>query len=604
MDCRTFRDRLTAYVDGELTDAEAREMDEHADACDGCGQEREAVRHETALLEDAYTHHEAPADLHLNVMRAIDAADELPVSTPERPRSRWTAAIPALAAAAVLVACIGAWVALGPKRAQPPMTVQSDGTLYWASDVDGAPEILYERAQSAPARERPAEARPGPGVVLVSYDGQPLRQSEPTFMVDELADAGSASPDGVTAMNEVLGRPQALSIQEQGFLNTPSPTAPTPGHGGSGAIIQNQQQASNFWAPPAGAPGVSVESTDGRVILDVAYREEEGEFTTIYTANFSADYAIRAPDVNREGVRIAVTFPFPTSCTTVSNSKLVVEGKEDDEHTSYSIAGMRWVNWFEPGEIKTITIAYEALGQGNYRYMLDKNRLTKRFQLLMRIDGLEAGRPVQVPGDALQPTAPTGKYAKEWQYAWSHDRLLTTKDIVVNFPAKESPSATANRVATTVGMYLPVTRYAPLFLILFLGALLLGGVWNPAEAFRLEELVFLGIAFLLFYPLFLFGAAYIGREGALWGAVAAVIIMTTIYVGAIRGRKLIGRIVLLDIVLLGLFTHALFDRALMGLLFTAGAVALLGYFMFIHSRRPKASRRPAERPVPAPGKED
>ena len=423
-------------------------------------------------------------------------------------------------------------------------------------------------------------------------------------MVDELADAGSASPDGVTAMNEVLGRPQALSIQEQGFLNTPSPTAPTPGHGGSGAIIQNQQQASNFWAPPAGAPGVSVESTDGRVILDVAYREEEGEFTTIYTANFSADYAIRAPDVNREGVRIAVTFPFPTSCTTVSNSKLVVEGKEDDEHTSYSIAGMRWVNWFEPGEIKTITIAYEARGQGNYRYMLDKNRLTKRFQLLMRIDGLEAGRPVQVPGDALQPTAPTGKYAKEWQYAWSHDRLLTTKDIVVNFPAKESPSATANRVATTVGMYLPVTRYAPLFLILFLGALLLGGVWNPAEAFRLEELVFLGIAFLLFYPLFLFGAAYIGREGALWGAVAAVIIMTTIYVGAIRGRKLIGRIVLLDIVLLGLFTHALFDRALMGLLFTAGAVALLGYFMFIHSRRPKASRRPAERPVPAPGKED
>ena len=63
------------------------------------------------------------------------------------------------------------------------------------------------------------------------------------------------------------------------------------------------------------------------------------------------------------------------------------------------------------------------------------------------------------------------------------------------------------------------------FLVLFLGALALGGVWNREHALRVEELGLLGIAFLLFYPLFLFGAGYIGRDAALCGAVAVVAVV-------------------------------------------------------------------------------
>lgn len=605
MRCRTFRKKLVAYLDGEVTESRAHRMAQHAEACAACERELEAALEESRVLNASLTGAEAPPELAAGVMRAIEEADltPAPVEAPRRPPLRWPYAVSLAGAAALLLLAVLPGALNTREPAQEPSTPPASGIVF-ASGSSDAMRAVEPAPRARAVDERRGDARPSrpsSRAIFVGYDGKPIQQVEPSFFVDEMGSPGAAQSEELSTRNKALGRPSVLSDQERGMMNYAlSPVDEAPGSRGGIPGLEAYQQvptgASALNTLPEGSPGVTVESTDARVKLFVDYREEQGEYQTIYTVNFTADYVIRAPDVNRDGVRIAVTFPFPSGCTTVSGSKLLVDGEEDDEHTSYSIAGMRWVCWFEPKQMKSITISYSARGLGTYRYVLDKNRLTKRFLMLMRIEGLEPGHAVEIPGNALQATAPDAKYAKDWQYAWEHDRLLTTKDIVIDFPKKESPSATASRVMQTVGRHLYVAKYAPLFLALFLVALVMSGVWNRAEAFRIEELAFLGIAFLLFYPLFLFGGAYVGRDFAVWGALAIVVAMSVGYVLASHGRRLIGRVALLEVVLLGAFTYALFDKALTGLLFTGGAVALVTYFMFAHCRR----ARPLT-PSPQPG---
>jgi hypothetical protein len=203
----------------------------------------------------------------------------------------------------------------------------------------------------------------------------------------------------------------------------------------------------------------------------------------------------------------------------------------------------------------------------------------------MKLEGIEPGRAVEVPVDALTPNVKPSRVGGDWDYIWDYQRLLTTKDIAINFPTKASPSATANRVLQTVERHLFVARLAPVFLVVFVGGLLVSGVWARRQTLRLEELALLSLAFLLFYPLFLFGAGYVGRDPALLGAVLAVTALSAAYAARLRGAGYAARVAVLDLVLLGAFTYALFDRAYTGLIFTAGALALLAGVMVLHGRR-------------------
>jgi len=439
-----------------------------------------------------------------------------------------------------------------------------------------------------------APYQPSNPIRLISSDGQPIHQAAPAFEVEEYAKAGAAAAPDMKSMNEQLGRPPAVSADEQRLLNEPGYPAAAGAGGpvvGSAALAPGEPEV-EVRRPPS---LVAVDSTDARVGLIVSYEKTDEGYLTLYDLDFAADYVIRAPDVGGKGVRIAVTFPFPSGCTTVSGAKLLMNEAPDEDHTTYSITGIRWVNWFKPNESKTISIAYQARGQGNYRYVLDKVNLTRQLRLLMRVQGIEPGRSLEVPTDSLTPNVKPTDVQGRWDYVWDYTRLLTTKDIAVNFPAKESPSVAAGRVMQTVGRYLFVARLAPIFLVVFLVALGLGGLWNRAHVLKVEELGMLGIAFLLFYPLFLFGAGYLQRDAALFGAVVVVVILSAAYAGKVQGAGLAARVAVLEIVLLGAFTYALFDKALTGLIFTIGATLLLAYLMFVHGRRAaeRASGDPA-----------
>jgi anti-sigma factor RsiW len=610
MSCRVFRSRVVAFADGELPPDEAQFMAQHARSCAECAAELAAAERETALYTAALRPEAAPADLAESVLGALEGLHRLP--EPAAPPVRYGVPVKwvlstAAAAAVLLFGLLGGMgAALNSRR--PPASAAAGWTVVPAYEtltaeeyrrrVEGGPVQAEGFAVSptggpvysnSPARANEApRAQPANPFRLVSSDGRPLQHAAPEFQVQEYREAGDAQ-----AMNKALTRPQAVTSADQQRLNAPSAAAaegPLSGPSASGAVTRTAREPAGVALPGMPADGrtaspVTVDSTDAQVVLTVGYEDEGDRYITVYDADFSADYVVRAPDTQGRKALIVLTFPFPNDCSTVSGSRLLVDEKSDDEHTAYSIAGIRWSCWFKPKETKTLSIAYKARGQGNYRYVLDKVNLTQRLRFLMRIDGLESGREIEIPPDSLPPGRPGSTVSGRWDYLWDYTRLLTTKDIAVNFPTRESPSVAAGRVMQTVGQYLFVARLAPIFLVVFLAALGLGGLWNRAHVLKVEELGLLGIAFLLFYPLFLFGAAYLGRDAALWGAVVIVSVLSALYLARSHGTALAGRAVLLEVILLGAFTYALFDRALTGLIFTGGATVLLAWFMLLHGRR-------------------
>ncbi|MBM3497141.1 MAG: zf-HC2 domain-containing protein [Armatimonadetes bacterium] len=612
MSCRLFRSRAVAFTDGELSAEECRFMEQHARGCPDCATELAAIERETQLYAAALRTHAAPAGLAEEVMTALEGVHRLPepVAPPQRAGIplRWVLST-AAAAALVLFALLGGMgTALNTRRAAvaepggwsivPASESVSESAYHSRSGAvqaegfrpspTGGP--IYSESRASARHRPPSDTR----YRLTSFDGRPLHHAAPDFQVQQYGAARDSA-----ALNKELSRPQAVTEAEQQGLNeagvaVPPTFAGSPAEpmrsGVSSEVLQAARSATPDSAPPPGpslraASAVLVDSTDARVILTVGYEKEDDRYVTVYDADFKADYVIRAPDTKDRLALITVTFPFPSGCSTVSGSSLTVDEKPDDDHTAYSIAGIRWTNWFRAKEMKTISVTYRARGQGNYRYVLDKVNLTRRLRFLMRIDGVEPGREIEVPADSLPPGKPGSDVGGRWDYAWDYQRLLTTKDIAVNFPTRESPSVAAGRVMQTVEQYLPVARLAPIFLVVFLGALALGGVWRREHALRVEELGLLGIAFLLFYPLFLFGAGYVGRDAALCGALGVVAVLSALYLARVHGAAVAGRTVLLEVVLLGAFTYGLFDRALTGLVFTGGVTLLVAYLMLLHGRR-------------------
>lgn len=114
MDCKDFETQLGAYLDGELGEAPARDLEAHLRQCTTCTR---AYERQLALRE-AMTEHApslpAPAQLRAGIRQAIRAAVR-PAAARRLPEWRW------LAAAAVLVATVGGTWQLAAHRAAGEM---------------------------------------------------------------------------------------------------------------------------------------------------------------------------------------------------------------------------------------------------------------------------------------------------------------------------------------------------------------------------------------------------------------------------------------------------------------------------------------------------
>ncbi|HET7456106.1 MAG TPA: anti-sigma factor [Gemmatimonadaceae bacterium] len=109
-DCEETRERLSAYVDGELPPDEAAAVAEHLTSCAACAREYDAVLQTVRTLREGLVRHRAPDVLRARVRAAL--RDEPPSATTAsapvargRSWTRWRA--PVAAALAIAVASSG-----------------------------------------------------------------------------------------------------------------------------------------------------------------------------------------------------------------------------------------------------------------------------------------------------------------------------------------------------------------------------------------------------------------------------------------------------------------------------------------------------------------
>lgn len=118
MSCEHVREELAAYLEGLLEPAEAEAVAEHLSACPACSEEARRQEAAWSLLR-ADEPLEAPADL---ARRVLDEVRREAPGEPARiiPISRWRRwALPALAAAAVLVVALGSLLLRQPSGDGP-----------------------------------------------------------------------------------------------------------------------------------------------------------------------------------------------------------------------------------------------------------------------------------------------------------------------------------------------------------------------------------------------------------------------------------------------------------------------------------------------------
>jgi anti-sigma factor RsiW len=127
----THRDvelRLDAYVDGELAEAEAREVAAHLAECRECAARHDALVSLRAAIAAQAPYHRAGAELRQRVRAAVRGAGAAR-SSPVRWAARWR---PLAAAATIAVVAFGAW----------------EGSAVWAARDAVARDVLSGHVRS------------------------------------------------------------------------------------------------------------------------------------------------------------------------------------------------------------------------------------------------------------------------------------------------------------------------------------------------------------------------------------------------------------------------------------------------------------------------
>lgn len=99
MRCAECRERLDAYLDGELTPVESEMVRTHVEQCATCQREHAVLSATSRRLEDGLMYHEAPDMLRARIVSAL-ARLEQPAQRATAPWQRWSR----LAAAAFVIA--------------------------------------------------------------------------------------------------------------------------------------------------------------------------------------------------------------------------------------------------------------------------------------------------------------------------------------------------------------------------------------------------------------------------------------------------------------------------------------------------------------------
>lgn len=248
-------ERLSAFLDGELADAESRLVEEHLAACDACA----AHVAELAAVD------EAARSLPLEAPEAYfdDFAARVRARVTARPRRR--VLVPAwgwAAAAAVLLAVVTP-LALRERAAQSPAAVTARD-----ADAPAAPPAAAPAAEAVPGRasgeeRKRVDGRPKPEVGNLATQASQL-EAKDRLLQREDADAGAAAAqdkrEGAPELRMNEARPAEPPREEkQDRPKVTGQIAPAPSAAGQ---RQHGPRAQQYAPPPPAAPAVQEQVVD------------------------------------------------------------------------------------------------------------------------------------------------------------------------------------------------------------------------------------------------------------------------------------------------------------------------------------------------------
>lgn len=250
-------------------------------------------------------------------------------------------------------------------------------------------------------------------------------------------------------------------------------------------------------------PPIALAARESHITADmnVRYKDKDGATVTAYDLTFVGTYLIANPDTQNAS-SVDVNFPFPQTAAVLSEVTLSIDGAEPPDVT-YSMQGIQWKAVFEPGQERKVEVHYRAEGVGSFAYGVPQSQRMRNFDLQVTIRGAQ---DIQVPESALAPTVRQDG-AKETVLTWRYANTITNRSVQVELPARPK-LAFVQRVEKLGQFFMPLAFAAPLLTVLFLACWL---VVARLESLRMphEHTALVGIGFFLFYPLFVFSAAWL-----------------------------------------------------------------------------------------------
>lgn len=154
MNCEELRARLDAYMDGELSDAELRDMEAHAATCADCERELASARLLRELMAEMPEEVAVPLEAQAAWRRAVREEakrNAAPARTERKSGRRWLRAVYAAAAALVLVLGASAMLRSAPGGEGAPAAGEQPAV------VVAQPEIAVMPTRAVIARDGDVE---------------------------------------------------------------------------------------------------------------------------------------------------------------------------------------------------------------------------------------------------------------------------------------------------------------------------------------------------------------------------------------------------------------------------------------------------------------
>jgi hypothetical protein len=275
--------------------------------------------------------------------------------------------------------------------------------------------------------------------------------------------------------------------------------------------------------------------TQVKAVLDASYRRRGITEYPGYEATFEGTYTFVNPS-DAAFVAFSVGLPTERDSLMLRDLRLLIDGKEDVEHTEYTPDRVVWTGTVAAGHASTFVVGYRARGLERFGYTLapkrDRDATAERDQPIRPVSAFELDLTVRnargtldFPVGAMAPTLDE-PVADGRHLLWKVDRLLTAFDVGVVLPDTRGVEVSLHKLTANAFWFEGLYGIGLFFV--------LAAASRRARALHAAGL--LG-AYFLFFPLTTYLAAYLSWPWALGLSFTGLSALVVVHVLRFVGRR-------------------------------------------------------------------